>query len=194
MIVKDEADYLQDWLIFHAAAGVRHIFIYDNGSTDKTGEIARDFQGCDITVTPWAYNTSVAKPGIALQQQVMCYCHAILNYGAKFRWMSFIDTDEYLVPQKGGSIPDTLNDLEAFTNISLPWVMFGHNGHLRSPKEPVPFAYTARARHLSGSLLNFKCIVDPCDVTQVSVHKFLTRTMGQGHANTLGRVVQGVAC
>jgi len=188
LIVKDEEKYLPDWLSFHAAAGARHIFIYDNGSTDKTAEIARDFGGCETTVIPWVFSADIVKPAVLLHQQVVSYCHAVSTFGAQFRWMTFIDIDEYLVPKAGISFGDTLHSLDAFTNISLPWVMFGHNGHDIAPEEPLPFAYTARAGEISRPLLNFKCIVDPCDVTQVSVHKFQTRKMGTASVNTLGKI------
>ena len=49
-----------------------------------------------------------------------------------------------------------------------------------------PFAYTRRASVQNGALLNFKCIVDPCMVTQVSVHKFQTRDMGATSVNDSG--------
>lgn len=190
LIVKDEEDYLQDWLTFHAAAGVRHIFVYDNGSTDRTAEIARDFKGCNTTVISWVFDLSVSKPEMVLPRQILCYCHAISNFGGGYRWMAFIDVDEFLVPRGRVSIPDALDGLAGFTNLSVPWVMFGHNGHASTPADPVPYAFTKRARELSGPLLNFKCIVDPCDVTQVSTHKFRTNAMQGRSANTKGETAE----
>ncbi len=39
-IVKDEADYLEEWLAYHVALGVDHFVIYDNGSTDGSARAA----------------------------------------------------------------------------------------------------------------------------------------------------------
>ncbi|MGO4910631.1 glycosyltransferase family 92 protein [Pseudorhodobacter sp. W20_MBD10_FR17] len=187
-IVRDEAPYIGDWLRFHALAGVTDFFIYDNQSSDQTIEIAKSFASLNITIIPWALDTSSHKPKMVLPRQILAYCHAISNFGGAFRWMGFIDIDEYLVPKNDNTILESLTKLEHFTNISLPWVMFGHGGHDTMPTSPVPFCYTERASHQTGKLLNFKCIVDPCDVTQVSTHKFETKTMGAKTANMNGAV------
>ncbi len=100
--------------------------------------------------------------------------------------MAFIDIDECLVPRKNKDLLGALAPLEAFSNISLPWTMFGPNNHETPPKEAAPFAYTRRASAQDSALLNFKCIVDPCMVSQVSVHKFQTRDMGSTSVNDYG--------
>lgn len=187
-ILRNEADYLHDWLTFHTLAGAREIILYDNGSTDNTLKIARNFTGLKVTILPWILSAISHKPAVVLPQQIMAYCHAVCTFGANFRWLAFIDIDEFIVPRNKMTILDVLENLEDHSNISLPWIMFGHNKHKAQPDMPVPFAYTQRSPDLSGALLNFKCIVDPCDVTQVSTHKFRTKTMGRNTTNSLGKV------
>lgn len=187
-IVRNEADYIGDWLRFHALAGVTDFVIYDNQSSDRTVEIAKSFSTLNITVIPWALDTSAHSPKMILPRQILAYCHAISNFGGRYRWMGFIDVDEFLVPVNGDSILDCLTQHSEVSSISLPWVMFGHGGHDTMPNDPVPLAYFERANHQTGALLNFKCIVDPCDVTQVSTHKFRTASMANNTVNMLGKV------
>ncbi|MCF2872464.1 glycosyltransferase family 2 protein [Octadecabacter sp. G9-8] len=172
LIVRNEAARLYDWLTFHALAGVSHVFIYDNASDDDTVAIAQAFTGCDVTVIPWVLNTSEARTGMILPRQILAYAHAISTFGGGFKRMGFIDTDEYLVPKDHATLPAALAALNHPANLSLPWAMFGHNGHDGPASDAVPFAYTARAAVSQGPLLNYKCIVDPCALTQVSTHKF----------------------
>ena len=188
VIARNEGKRLNDWLTFHALAGVSHVVLYDNMSTDDTVAVARNFKGIAVTVVPWQLHTQTVKPALILPRQILAYCHAISTFGSRFRWMAMIDVDEYIVPRDDMRIDDVLADLNAFTNISLPWTMFGHAGHDEPPVLPIPYAFNRRARHATGDLLNFKCIVDPCDVTQVSTHKFETRKMGNASANTLGQI------
>jgi hypothetical protein len=140
-----------------------------------------------VTVIPWDMQAHLAKPAVILPRQILAYCHAISTFGSRFRWMGFVDVDEFIVPRAAQTIEQALRPLEQFSNISMPWVMFGHGGHAERVTDPAPYAFTQRAATMTGPLLNFKCIVDPCAVTQVSTHKFETADMGSHSANMLGK-------
>ena len=189
-IMRNEAANICDWLKFHKLAGVRNFILYDNGSQDNTIEVARSVHGIDINVIPWQLNATTVKAGIFLPPQIIAYCHAISCFGHKYRWMSFIDIDEYLVPKSKINLQECLAPLSDFSNVSLPWVMFGTNGHKVPPTKAIPYAYTQASNNLEGPLLNFKCIVDPCKVKTVSVHKFETLDMGGNTANDLGIIAK----
>lgn len=185
-IMRDEARHIEDWLMFHGLAGVQDFFLYDDGSTDGTPELARVIAGLNVTVIPWKMTASLRSPEVFFSRQVLAYCHAIENFGGAFRWMAFIDIDEYIIPKRTGTILEVLDNLNRFTNVSLPWTMYGPNGHKVSPDLPAPYAYTTRAARREGPLLNFKCIVDPTDVTEVRVHRFRTLSMGKESVNDIG--------
>ena len=52
--VKNEAGYIEEWIRFHRAIGVRHFHIYDDGSTDGTQAIlSRLLSPAELTVVPW---------------------------------------------------------------------------------------------------------------------------------------------
>lgn len=184
LIARNESARIFDWLAFHALAGVSDVLLYDNGPTDKTVEQALAFKGCRIKVVPWTLTASDAKTGIKLHQQSMAYAHAICTFGGQFRRMAFIDVDEYLVPRDAKTLQEALLNLP-HPNISLPWTMFGHGGHNVTPPEAAPFAYLERAPFGEERLLNFKCIVDPSEVTCVHPHRFDTRSHGSITSNTL---------
>ena len=188
-IAKNEELYMRDWLAFHAIAGVREIILYDNQSTDSTAQITESFPGVSTTVIPWEFQAALPKFKGRIHCQVSAYCHAISTFGGRFRWMAFIDVDEYIVPRMHDTIQQALYTVSGFSNISLPWTTFGHSGHAEMPETSVPFAYDKCARRAHSGIFNFKCIVDPCEVTQVSVHKFKTRNMGSKTSNMLGQVV-----
>lgn len=185
-IMKNEARHIQDWLRFHAFGGVRDFFLYDDGSDDGTPDLACGLAGLNVTVLPWRMSTQFVAPDTSFSRQLLAYCHAIENFGGAFRWMAFIDIDECIVPKSTNTILEVLDGLEAFTNVSLPWAMFGPNGHNTPPDEPAQFAYTTRSEMRSGPFLNFKCIVDPVDVKLARVHRFQTYTMGSHSANDVG--------
>ncbi len=169
LIVRNEAAHIAEWARFHRRAGVGHFYVYDNGSTDGTmNELS--FLNDKLTVIPW--DQKFRGSGQEIHNQVLAYAHATRNFGGAWRWMSYLDADEFLVP-KGAGLDEALAGLEACRNISLPWHMFGRSGHLVPPEGGVVANYTRRnpdPMSAARGLRNFKMIVDPCHVTAIKVH------------------------
>ncbi|TCR92219.1 glycosyltransferase family 92 protein [Rhizobium sp. BK376] len=189
--VKDEANYIEEWVRFHRAVGICHFIVYDNGSSDQTCALLRQALDADmLTIVPWAGQISDAGEDRLIDGQVVAFAHAILNFGGAFRRMAFVDADEFLLPMRGKTVEEALAAVGDFPNVSLPWHMFGTSGHKTKPKGPLALNYTKRASDpLSNEehVTNFKCIVDPCEVIEVSVHQFKTREFGDLTANDAGK-------
>lgn len=188
LIVRNEARHIGEWARFHQIAGVRHIHVYDNGSTDGTLAALHEAVGDLASVTPWDQRLRDARRGLEIHNQVLAYAHAVRNFGSRYRWMSFLDVDEFLVPKQAATLPEALAHLEHCRNISLPWHMFGRSGHMEAPAGGVLRNYTRRnpdPMSDAKGLRNFKMIVDPCHVTAIKVHEIETRD-GQATCNDRG--------
>ena len=170
-IVKNEARYLAEWAEFHRLAGVRHFYIYDNGSTDSSCATLRAALPANmLTLIPWRQKFRFGRLNAEIHNQVLAYAHAVMNFGADYRWMAWIDVDEFLVP-KQGNLTSALQSLEDQRMISLPWHMFGRSGHKTPPDGGVVQNYLWRNPDpMDKSLCKFKVIADPCHVTAVKVH------------------------
>lgn len=191
-IIKNEGAYIEEWLRFHVAVGVRHFYLYDDGSVDESISIVRrTLSPENVTIFPWHGRLTDVSVGKLINMQIVAFAHAILNFGSAYRWMAFNDVDEFLLPRHGATIEEALEGAQGFPNISLPWHMFGTSGHEKRPRGPMVMNYHLRARDpLSRrkNASNFKCIVDPCEVSEVSVHHFETRSHGDLTANDVGKV------
>ena len=178
LIVRNEARHIAEWARFHHRAGVRHVLVYDNGSSDGTVDILRaTLPEATRTVVPWRQLLSDAWLGREIHNQVLAYAHAASNFGGAFRWMAFIDADEFLVPKRAADLDGALAHLADRRNVSLPWHMFGRSGHEVPPVGGVLRNYLMRARDPMSEARGvraFKCIVDPCALTEVGVHAFRT--------------------
>lgn len=188
--VKNEATYIEEWVRFHRAVGVRHFYIYDDGSTDGTQALLSRILPADaLTIVPWIARMTDAASGQVLNGQTIAFAHAILNFGGAFSRMAFIDVDEFLLPKQGGTIEEALVGTAGFPNVSLPWHMFGTSGHAVRPDGPLLSNYVMRGGDpltRQENVSNFKCIVDPCEVVEVSVHQFQTRQHGDRTVNDAG--------
>ncbi len=175
LVVRDEERHIGEWARFHRLAGVRHVFAYDDGSSDGTVDQLRCQLGQDqLTVIPWHQRLCDRSLGRPIHNQVLAYAHAAANFGGAYRWLACIDADEFLVPVQAASIDAALAHLgEEVVNVSLPWHMFGRCGHQLPPTGGVVANFRQRAeRPMQGA--NFKCLVDPCRLLAVRVHSMDT--------------------
>jgi hypothetical protein len=175
---------------------VARFLVYDNGGTDATIAILREtLPEPALTVVPWAQVVSDARLGREIHNQVLAYAHAASNFGGAFRWMAFIDADEFLVPKRAASIPAALAHLGDARNLSLPWHMFGRSGHAEAPEGGVIKNYLRRARDPMSDVRGvraFKAIVDPCHLTALRVHAMETDGSGRT-CNDAGVTVEAAA-
>ena len=87
LIAKNEAPYIKEWLDFHIKQGVNHFIIYDNESTDNFHEILAPYIASGV-VTYHTIN------GIMRQRDA--YNMAVNDYAYRFKYMGFIDADEFV--------------------------------------------------------------------------------------------------
>ena len=110
LIVKNEARYLSEWIAFHCMLGVRHIYIYDNLSDDDlAGAVQRSTFADRVTVIRWG--------NLHMRRQFMAYNHCIATYGEDYRWMGFLDADEFVFPITADSLPEAFQSAETIA----PW-------------------------------------------------------------------------
>ena len=168
VIAKNEASYLVEWFEFHRLVGFQHVYFYDNGSTDDTPQVLRPYlESGYVTLIPWA---SYDLDG---RIQYQAYAHALCNFGPYWRWMAFIDVDEFLFPLQSDSLRTVLAAYDDLPAIVVQWHMFGPSGHKRRPAGLVIENYTKRAPVPSFAkdakrLSKWKSIVDPTKVRAVS--------------------------
>jgi O-antigen biosynthesis protein len=119
-IVKNEADYIYEWLAYHYAVGVERFFIFDNGSNDDTLVMIKSWPNSNlVTVIDWPYEAG----------QVPAYREMITAHRDASEWCAFIDIDEFLCPKGHLSVPDVLRSLPPDCGaLYVHWLMFGSSG------------------------------------------------------------------
>lgn len=106
--VTDSAKRLREWIHFHLMVGVDHVYIYDNTDAGSSGEVsdlrrvAESFGREVLTYHVWpAKICNNNRPGHrnpgerSSQYGAESSCRA--RYGGRTEWMTFLDTDEYMV-------------------------------------------------------------------------------------------------
>lgn len=152
-IVKDENDYLPEWLDYHRKIGAEHFYIYDNGSKIPVKDIVQ-------TIGYEQFVTVTSIPG--QNMHVKAYQHCIDNFGCNSKWIAFIDMDEFIVPKnETASLPQLLKKYEDYGGLGMSWLIFGSNHHIDKPAGSQLENFTRRSEVTFPPNRHIKSIVQP---------------------------------
>lgn len=164
-MVKNEANYIKEWIEFHKLVGVQKFYIYDNESDDNTREILEPYIKKNEVVYHICKNLKIPDACGHLAPQIEVFWHCIKHYRNETKYLAIIDIDEFLVPIIHNNLQDALKNIKdrffnrkIFTGVCCRWVMFGTNGHNAKPDGLVIENYKSRFR---GSNPHCKSIVNP---------------------------------
>jgi predicted O-methyltransferase YrrM len=120
LMIKDENEYLEEWLNYHRSIGISRFFIYDNNSKIPISETVKDQD--DVTVILWEDD----KPF----SQHKAYNHCCKNYKDEVDKVFFIDTDEFIeFSDEFKSLEEVFSFLEkeygSFDSLILYWRLYG---------------------------------------------------------------------
>lgn len=154
LLIKDESEYLEEWLTHHRNLGFNHFFIYDNHSKVPVSETLKN--ETDVNVQLWDDRDC--------QTQVGAYndcCRANTGYD----FILFIDTDEFLmIDSRFVSIQQMVEYLQynhgIFFSLGIYWRIYGKRIPYFKTRQPV----TAYTQYMSYT--HIKTLADPKVVRQ----------------------------
>jgi hypothetical protein len=160
LFVCDEERDIAEWLAFQFAVGFDAVILYDNGSVDRTAEIAQRFLWKHLHVewTPWARTDADAQSG--------AYEHCLASVCHEYDWIAFLDADEFLVPHKG-NVKSLLRGHADAAAVVCNWMCYGSSGHQTRPAGLLTETFTRRALSSFRPNQIVKFIVRPSKVTTV---------------------------
>jgi len=166
-LFRDEARYLDEWVRFHKAMGVAHFFLYDNSSEDEPRPVLEPFINTGlVTLIPWP---TLFHKGA----QKQAYADCLERTRNHFRWVAFIDLDEFLFSPTGRSLPEVLRAFEAHPGVVVHWQCYGSAGQQKADDALVTARFTRRAPTNWVRNRKVKSIVVPVRAIEAaSVHHF----------------------
>lgn len=186
-IIKNEGDYIEEWIKFHKLMGFDKIVLYDNESTDDTKLLVQKY--IDNGLVDYFY-----YPG--KKRQFDAYNDALYKYRNQAEYMIMIDADEFLYPtNKNENIYEIVKNTFDFDNkhiggCAVNWLCFGSNGHLTKPQGLVINNYLKRSKEDFRSNKNYKTIINPRRVVAyVNPHFPIYKKKVYGVTTSLKKVV-----
>lgn len=154
MVVKNEGPYLLEWLAWHKLMGVDHFFIADNGSTDGSSEMLREFdsQGL-ITLIDFPSEDGVA-PQLPAYKKILSKADGITE------WIAFIDADEFFNIKDNVNLKEFISCVpEDIGAIAVNWAIYGSSGRNLPGDGLVNERFTSRAEKSFGVNSHYKSIL-----------------------------------
>lgn len=91
-ILKNEADYIEEWLAFHTLQGVGRILLYDNNSSDDTCRRATSFAKLvDLQIVHWPDSANGFNC-----TQCLAYFDGARRLAGLADYVAFVDIDEFV--------------------------------------------------------------------------------------------------
>jgi len=175
-ILRDEEPFLNEWLVYHKMIGIDHFFLYDDDPDLPLQKLVQPHAEY-VTVIPWHY---MHEECTGRNRQTKAYMHAVLEYGAGFEWITFIDGDEFIVLRKHETINDFLAGFSNAASITLNWHVFGHNGYYDDPPGLITALLTRRKERPE----TIKSITRPGSIIDIrSAHTCKLKNSGRVDAN-----------
>lgn len=147
---KEKIEDIIEWIEYHKAIGVQYFFLYNNDPyTDIYNSLNKELQSV-VSVVDWFLDMD--------GRQVLAQQHCIAH-NKSFRWIAFIDIDEYIVPIRHNNIQNILQEYETYGGLCLHWLLFGSNNLAKKPQSIV-YSYTQSCPS-HGANEHIKSIVNP---------------------------------
>ncbi|KAE9449046.1 hypothetical protein C3L33_19019, partial [Rhododendron williamsianum] len=164
-MLLNQAQFLREWVVYHARIGVQRWFIYDNNSDDDISSLIKslDDENFNITRHVWPW----------IKTQEAGFVHCALRAKDSCEWVGFIDVDEFLHFPSGLSIHEVIGNFTSnVAELRINCHSFGPSGLKRVPTKGVTQGYTCRM----AAAKRHKSIVRPEALNSTlinSVHHFL---------------------
>lgn len=154
-IIKNESRYIREWIAYNKIMGVEHIYLFNNGSTDNIEAILKkDIEEGYVSLFNYSGDNA----------QLPLYRMTVKALKDKYRWVAYIDADEFVLPTEG-TFKEYLQGKEMYPAIGIDWVVFGTGGHKTRPEGLVTECYLQTFEDKDNLLnLRIKSIVNPAEV------------------------------
>lgn len=172
-VVKDEQDYLDDFLRYHTGMGL-HIFVFEDLFSISHKDICDKYNNVYLHSVRDLYKEEeqekleyLRNKRIPSQTDFITRGLRYIHSLNKYDWCFVIDCDEYITSSK--QLPDLLDNYKEYDAIRIYWMNYGCSGYLYKPvyDKPIYDIFTKRCGYEAQDY-DFKNITKLC----VNMHKW----------------------
>jgi hypothetical protein len=174
-IVKNEFDYLLEWIAYHRVVGVDHFLIYNNSAADDDGttELLNKLHRIGaVDLVQWPDRPNWILPsGVQVRPQIPAYYDGVERLRHKAEWVALVDVDEFIVPMREKDLPSTLKLYDEFGGVGPNWRVFGSSGAEKKMDAPVCKRFTMASSRETFINHHVKTIAKPQLIRKIHTHR-----------------------
>lgn len=138
-VIKDEQEYLKEWIEYHLQRGIDHIFIFEDIDSGTHHQITKPYDDVTLLSVNDVLSSKQRMDAIRLKidrkyNPQHLYFLVILGYikveHPEYDWCFIMDVDEFI--SSGSDIKDLLSE-RTEDALVIQWRCFGANGHVKKP-------------------------------------------------------------
>lgn len=139
-IIKNEQEYLKEWIDYHLNLGINYIFILEDFDSTSHKEITDKYSNVKLVraeefLTEEQLRNAVRLKKISAPQTF--YLRLALNHIKKrhsyIDWVFIIDNDEFLTLEEGKTLQDIFVEFQSYDAFIMHWECYGANNLVFKP-------------------------------------------------------------
>lgn len=174
--IKDERDYLPQWIEYHLLQGFGKFIFYDNNSVDGTEEVLSSY------ISEGLVEFRKYPPEVHSRKNFWVIQKTIDEMSGVSKWLYHHSVDEYMYCKSGISVLEFLNDFEQYAGVAVPWLLFNSSGQIKKSPGLVIERFTEYVKDVN---FHIKTIISP-EKTSCSVgnpHAFYHKSSDTVYSN-----------
>ena len=165
-VIKNEHEYLDEWIKYHLDLGINHIFIFEDIDSDSHKEIC-DKYGDKVSLNSIEIvldeidkkNVFNSKLNKKQNPQEIYFPNALkwIQNNYDYDWCFVIDNDEFITLQNN-TLEEILALYKEYDAFVLQWKIYGSNGHISKPdynNKGLIGTYTKESEYPGHSILEW---------------------------------------
>lgn len=131
-ILKDEHQYLKEWIDYHLNIGIDQIYLYEDITSQTHINITKDYDNVHLMSMG-----DFIDMDNCLEKQRDTYNKFIEVYKDVIDYTFFIDIDEFVAFADDYTMEDLITQCDEWGAVLLPWKYYGACGHIDNPRTSV---------------------------------------------------------
>lgn len=171
-VIKDEQEYLDEWIKYHLNLGIDRIFIFEDVDSTSHKTITNKYKEVTLFSINKVLNNDEqkrvrnAKILRSFNPQHIYFkniLHFIKTYYISYQWCFVIDADEFITMQNPNDSLALIESFRDFDAVILSWKCYGANGYVEKPDYKNGGLVDTYTKEVEGYIRdNFDSLVKTC--------------------------------